>query len=79
MMRTKQLLWYMTEDGVNLYDVFCAGIRFGFTHTNEKWTEDEWYQALEAALPVKFVQKLEKAAMERNRNLRKGQHTGRYD
>ena len=61
MMRAKQLLWYMTEDGVNLYNVFRAGIRFAGTHSNNDWTEDEWYEALEAALPAEFVQKLELA------------------
>ena len=60
-MRTNKLLWYMTGDGVNLYDVFRAGIRFAETHSNNNWTEDEWYEALEAALPAEFVQNLEQA------------------
>jgi len=50
-----KLKWYVTKDGINLYDLFLAGIGFGQAHRNNNWTEDEWYEALEAALPQEFL------------------------
>ena len=58
---------YFTKDGINLYDVFKAGVGFGRTKTllearrrgkaveAPAWTEKEWRQALEAALPEEFL------------------------
>ena len=51
---------YITEDGVNLYNLFKAGIGFGQAHRNMQWTEEEWYEALEAALPKEFIENLQK-------------------
>jgi hypothetical protein len=67
-----RLKWYVTEDGVNLYDLFRAGIGFGQAHTKFRkdaggsmWTEEEWYDALEGALPSDFVAKLDEQARQR--------------
>jgi hypothetical protein len=57
--------WYVTEDGVNLYDLFSAGVAFGRSLPNATWTEQEWYDALEAMLPPAFVAKLDAQARER--------------
>lgn len=60
--------WYVTEDGVNLYNLFRAGIGFGQAYAyrgGRKWTEQEWYDALEAALPPDFVAKLDEEARKR--------------
>jgi hypothetical protein len=51
---------YITEDGVNLYNVFKAGIGFAMAHRNNQWREEEWYEALEAALPKEFIENLQK-------------------
>jgi hypothetical protein len=50
---------YFTQDDVNLYNVFKAGIGFGQAHRNNVWTEEEWFAALEAALPKEFIETLE--------------------
>ena len=50
-----KLKCYVTKDGVNLYDLFRAGIGFAQAHRNNNWTEQEWYEALEAALPQGFL------------------------
>jgi hypothetical protein len=64
----KILKWYVTEDGVNLYDLFRAGIGFGQARPKgATWTEQEWCDALEAALPPDFVAKLDAQARERQR------------
>jgi hypothetical protein len=51
---------YITREGINLYDVFKAGIGFCQAHPNHNWTEEEWYAALEAALPEDFLATLTK-------------------
>lgn len=68
-----RLKWYVTEDGVNLYDLFRAGIGFCQAHTEHRedaggrmWTEQEWYDALESALPPDFVAKLDEQARKRH-------------
>jgi hypothetical protein len=64
-----RIKWYVTEEGVNLYDLFKAGIGFCQAHTRyaggRKWTEQEWYDALESALPPEFVAKLDEEAHHR--------------
>jgi len=39
-------------DGVNLYDLFRAGVLFAKLHSEKQYTEAEWYAALDAALPT---------------------------
>jgi hypothetical protein len=51
---------YITEDGVNLYDLFSAGVQFARKNRNNQWREEEWYEALEAALPKEFIENLQK-------------------
>jgi hypothetical protein len=51
---------YITKEGVKLYNVFKAGIRFARAHRNNQWREEEWYEALEAALPKEFIENLQK-------------------
>jgi hypothetical protein len=50
---------YVTKDGVNLYDLFRAGVRFGARHSAFRYTEAEWFAALEEALGKDYVASLE--------------------
>jgi hypothetical protein len=43
--------YFVTKDGVNLYELFNAGIRFGETHVLRDWTPEEWVGALEQHIP----------------------------
>ncbi|MFY9701671.1 MAG: hypothetical protein ABSC07_19315 [Terriglobales bacterium] len=49
--KTKPMVWYVTKNGINLYEVFRAGVIFGGVHSDTGWKEDEWLAALEASLP----------------------------
>jgi hypothetical protein len=57
---------YVTQDGVNLYNVFKQGVLFGQGHPEGQWAEQEWYDALDAALPPDFVAKLDEQARKRH-------------
>jgi hypothetical protein len=46
--------WYAVN-GVNFYEVFGAGVSFARAHRNDNWSEEEYYAALEAALPEKIL------------------------